>query len=435
MFIANTILRERLPGEKPIRVGMIGAGYMGRGIALQILKYTPALRLAAIANRHLDPARRAYTQAGITDAKAVQTPKELDAAVSAGRCAVTEHPDVLCEAEQIDLILEVTGTIDVAAHAVLKAFEHGKQVILMNSELDATLGPILKVYADQAGVIYSNCDGDQPGVIMNLYRFVKGMGFTPVLLGNIKGLHDPYRTPETQKGYAEKFHQKPQMVTSFADGTKIAMEMAVVANATGFHVGRRGMTGPVCDGHITRAPALFPLDDMLRDGGWVDYVVGAQPAGGIFVLGYNEDPVQQQYLKYYKMGDGPVYTFRTPFHLCHFEAAFSIARVAMLKDPVMTPIGPPVVDVLTAAKRDLKAGETLDGMGGFCTYGLADNAAVCFRDNLLPMGLADGCRLKRDIPKDTVIACEDIDRPADRLSDRLRDEQNRRFAGALSKEL
>ncbi len=431
MILSDNLLLKRQQGKPPVQVGMIGAGFMAKGIALQIIKYTPNLRLAAISNPHPEKAENAYQQAGVTDSILVGSPEELDRAIDNGRPAVLETPEAMCCSKKIDVIIEVTGTIEFALHAVLQAMENGKQIILMNSELDATLGPILKIYADKAGVIYSNCDGDQPGVIMNLYRFVKGMGFKPVLLGNIKGLHDPYRNPETQKGYAAQYHQKPRMVTSFADGTKISMEMAVVANATGFRVGKRGMFGPTC-GHVKDAPGIFPLDDMLRDGGWVDYVVGAEPAGGIFVLGYNEDPIQQEYLKYYKMGDGPLYTFNTPCHLCHFEAAFSIERVAVLQDPVMTPMGPPVVDVLTVAKRDLKAGDILDGLGGFDTYGVADNATVCYADNLLPMGLSEGCRMTRDVAKDAVLSYDDVQLPPDRLCDRLRDEQNRHFAGQLS---
>ncbi len=426
MILVDTQLKLRQQQNRPVQVGMIGAGYMARGIALQLLKYTPGLRLAAISNTHIEQAERAYRQSGADEFVTVRTPEQLDAAIAAGRFAVMDNPEPMCKAGKIDVIVEVTGTIDFAAQAVLQAIENRKHIVLMNSELDATLGPILKVYADKAGVIYSNCDGDQPGVIMNLYRFVKGMGFTPLLLGNIKGLHDPYRTPETQKGFAEKYHQKPQMVTSFADGTKISMEMAVVANATGFKTGRRGMLGPSC-GHVKEACSIFPLEEMLRDGGWVDYVVGAEPAGGIFVLGYNEDPIQREYLKYYKMGDGPLYAFNTPFHLCHFEAGFSIARVALLGDSVMSPAGAPVVDVLTAAKRELKAGHVLDGMGGFDTYGLADNATVCYAENLLPMGLAEGCRLKRDLSRDTVLTYDDVEIPPNRLCDKLRDEQNRHF--------
>jgi predicted homoserine dehydrogenase-like protein len=431
MIISDGLLLKRQKDKPLVQVGMIGAGYMAKGIALQIIKYTPNLRLAAVSNPHLEQAQQAYRQAGKDNCITVSSAEELDRAIDNGQPAVMQTPEAMCCSKKIDVIIEVTGTIEFAAHAVLQAINHGKQIILMNSELDATLGPILKVYADQAGVIYSNCDGDQPGVIMNLYRFVKGMGFKPVLLGNIKGLHDPYRTPETQKGYAEQYHQKPKMVTSFADGTKISMEMAVVANATGFRAGKRGMFGPAC-AHVKNTPDIFPLEQMLHDGGWIDYVVGAEPAGGVFVLGYNEDPIQREYLKYYKMGNGPVYAFNTPYHLCHFEAAFSIERVALLQDPVMTPLGPPVVDVLTVAKRDLKAGDLLDGMGGFDTYGVAENSTVCYAQNLLPMGISEGCRMTRDVAKDQALCYDDVDLPPGRLCDRLRDEQNRHFAGQLA---
>jgi predicted homoserine dehydrogenase-like protein len=298
----------------------------------------------------------------------------------------------------------------------------------MNAELDATLGPILKVYADRAGVVITNADGDQPGVIMNLYRFVKAIGCRPVLAGNIKGLHDPYRTPETQRGYAAKYHQKPRMVTSFADGTKISMEMAVVANGTGFKAGQRGMYGPHCD-HVKETPALFPREQLLTTG-LVDYIVGAEPAPGVFVLGYNDHPIQQRYLRYYKMGEGPLYVFYTPYHLCHFEVPLTVARAVLFQDGALTPLGSPVCDVIAAAKRDLKAGEVLDGIGGFTSYGLLENSDICQDENLLPMGLSEGCRLNKDIPKDQVITYKDVELPEGRLCDRLRAEQSAYFAQA-----
>jgi predicted homoserine dehydrogenase-like protein len=274
--------------------------------------------------------------------------------------------------------------------------------------------------------VITNSDGDQPGAIMNLYRFVKAIGCQPVLAGNIKGLHDPYRTPETQRGYAAKYHQKPRMVTSFADGTKISMEMATVANGTGFKVGKRGMYGPHC-AHVKDALNLFPMDQLL-DSGLVDYLVGAEPAPGVFILGYNEHPIQQQYLKYYKMGDGPLYVFYTPYHLCHLEAPLTVARAVLFQDAALTPIAGPVCDVITAAKRDLKTGEMLDGIGGFTCYGLLENSEVCQAENLLPMGLSQGCRLKRDIPRDQVITYDDVELPEGRLCDRLRAEQTAYFA-------
>jgi predicted homoserine dehydrogenase-like protein len=281
--------------------------------------------------------------------------------------------------------------------------------------------------------VITNADGDQPGVIMNLYRFVRAIGFEPVLAGNIKGLQDPYRTPETQRGFAEKYHQKPRMVTSFADGTKISMEMAVVANATGHRVGRRGMYGPRCD-HVKDALTLFPMDQLLQ-GGLVDYILGAEPSPGVFVLGYNEHPIPRRYMTYHKMGDGPLYAFYTPYHLCNFEVPITAARAALFHDAAIAPRGAPVCEVLTCAKRDLRAGEVLDGIGGFAAYGVLENAD-CFRaGEYLPMGLAQGCQLTRDVVRDEPIKYSDVEIPVGRLTDRLRREQDDAFrpvlAGAL----
>jgi predicted homoserine dehydrogenase-like protein len=426
VIIVDKALNERHRAGNPVRVALVGAGYMGRGIALQIITAVAGMRLVAVANRTLSEAEQAYRQAGVESVRTVETVAQLEEAISEDDYAITNDATLLCEADGIDAIIEVTGTIEFAARVVLQAIQAGKHVILMNAELDATLGPILKVYADRAGVVLTNSDGDQPGVIMNLYRFVQAIGCNPVLAGNIKGLHDPYRTPETQRAYAAKYGQKPRMVTSFADGTKISMEMAVVANGTGFRAGKRGMYGPYCD-HINDALTLFPLDQML-DGGLVDYIVGAQPAPGVFVLGYNENPIQQSYLSYYKMGDGPLYAFYTPYHLCHLEAPLTAARAVLFHDAALTPLAGPVCDVIAVAKRDLKSGEELDGIGGFACYGVLENAQVVRSENLLPMGLSEGCRVTRDVPKDCALTYTDVDLPAGRLCDRLRAEQSAHFA-------
>ena len=280
--------------------------------------------------------------------------------------------------------------------------------------------------ADKAGVVITNVDGDQPGVVMNLYRWVDMIGYNPIMAGNIKGLQDHYRTPATQKGFADKHHQKPRMITSFADGTKISMEMAVVANATGFGVGKRGMYGPECK-HVTEAVDLFPLEEMLN-GGLVDYILGAEPGPGVFVLGYNEHPIQKQYMKYLKMGDGPLYVFYVPYHFPHLETSITVARAVLFNDAATKPLGGPVVEVLTMAKRDMKAGDELDGIGGFDCYGETDNYSVSKANNYLPMSLSEGCRLKHDVPKDHAITYDDVEIPAGRLCDKLRAEQNEYFA-------
>jgi predicted homoserine dehydrogenase-like protein len=426
MFIVDTALKQRQRDGNPIRVALMGAGYMGRGIALQIITAIPGMQLAAVYNRTIEKARQAYRQAGVETIHEVSSCSRLDDHIMKGQACITDDALLLCQSQTIDILIESTGTIEFAARVVLDAIRHGKPVVLMNAELDATLGPILKVEAEKAKVVITNSDGDQPGVIMNLFRFVSSIGLRPVLAGNMKGLQDPYRTPETQKGYAAKFLQKPAMVTSFADGTKISMEMAVVANATGFKTGRRGMYGPMCR-HVTDASALFPKEKML-DTGLVDYVLGAEPAPGVFVIGYLENPIQKQYLNYYKMGDGPFYVFYTPYHLCHLEAPLTAARAVIFQDAAITPLGAPVCDVITVAKRDLSAEEVIDGIGGFKCYGVLENTEISVRDNLLPMGLSEGCRLKKDVSKDQPLSYDDVELPPGRLCDKLREEQNRYFS-------
>jgi len=430
MFIVDTALKARAEAGNPIKVGMIGAGFMGRGIANQIANSVPGMELVAIFNRNLEGAKRAYTEAGIESFQVVKTVADLEASVAEGKYAVTDDAMLLCRAEGIDALIEVTGTIEFGAEVVLEAIAHKKHVILMNAELDGTIGSILKVYADRAGVILSACDGDQPGVEVNLYRFVKSIGLTPLLCGNIKGLQDPYRNPTTQEGFAKKWGQQAHMVTSFADGSKISFEQAIVANATGMKVAKRGMLGYDFKGHVDEMTGMYDVDQLKELGGIVDYVVGTKPGPGVFVFGTHDDPKQQHYLNLYKLGEGPLYSFYTPYHLCHFEVPLSVARVVLFRDAVMTPIAGPVVDVITVAKIDLKAGETLDGIGYYMTYGQCENSTVVQAENLLPMGLAEGCRLKRDIPKDQALTYDDVELPPNRLSDKLRAEQNAYFAPA-----
>lgn len=429
MIIVDRALEERERAGRPVRVGMVGAGFMGRGVALQILSAAVGMRLVAIANRRVEGAVRAYGEAGVSRVEEVGSAAELEAAIESGRYAVTEDPLLLCRARGIDAIIEVTGAVEFAARAVLEAIARRKHVILMNAELDGTVGPILKVYADRAGIVFTNSDGDQPGVMVNLYRFVRGIGVRPVLCGNIKGLHDPYRNPTTQVEFARRWKQKPQMVASFADGTKISFEQAIVANATGMMVARRGMLGPkVPEGTpIQEAMHLFPLEEWSRGPGAVDYLVGASPAPGVFVIGRHDHPAQRHYLHLYKLGAGPFYCFYTPYHLCHFEVPNTVARAVLFGDAAVTPRGAPRVSVVAAAKRDLAAGERIDGMGVYMTYGLCENFPAAREQALLPIGLAEGCLLRRDVPRDRVLTFADVELPEGRLVDRLWREQERYF--------
>lgn len=429
MIMLDAALRRRETEGRPLRVALVGAGFMGRGVALQICTAVPGMRVAVIANRTIDGARRAFHEAGVEEMRDVETVAQLEQAIGENIAAVTEDALLACRAGGVDVIVEVTGTVEHAAHVTLEAIAHGKHVVLMNAELDGTVGPILKTYADRAGVVLTSADGDQPGVMMNLYRFVRGIGVKPVLCGNIKGLHDPYRNPTTQESFARQWGQNPSMVTSFADGTKISFENAIVANGTGMRVARRGMFGPTVEAGtpIQETTKLFPLEALLEGPGIVDYVVGAMPGPGVFVFGTHDHPQQRHYLALYKLGEGPLYCFYTPYHLCHFEVPNTVARAALFGDAALTPLDGPLVEVVAAAKVDLRPGQRIDDLGGYLTYGLAENTETARAQDLLPIGLAQDCILKRPVSKDAVLTFADVELPSGRLCDRLWREQLDRF--------
>ncbi len=428
-MIVDTALAARAAAGNPLRVGMIGAGYMGRGIANQVLNYIAGMELSAICNRSLPAAIAAYTDFGVPLDRIVEvsSPDQLQDALAAGKFAVTTDPAVLCNAPGLEVLVEATGHVEHGAQVTMQAIAGGKHMVLMNAELDATVGPLLRRKADAAGVILSGCDGDQPGVQLNLLRFVQSIGLVPRVCGNIKGLQDRYRTPETQAAYAREWGQTPHMVTSFADGTKISFEQAIVANATGMRVAQRGMTGMDHRGHIDGLTGRYDLDRLRAAGGIVDYVVGALPSPGVYVFAEAQDSIQAHYLRYGKLGEGPLYSFYVPYHLMIFEVPLSAARVALLGDRVIAPLAGPVVDVVAAAKCDLERDTVLDGLGGFLTYGLCENYDVARAQNLLPMGIAAGARLRRRVPRDRVLTYDDVDLPAGSLACRLRAEQDDMF--------
>lgn len=429
MIIVDNALKKREEEGQPIRVGLIGAGFMAQGLTNQISNSVPGMEISAIFNRTAGRAAGVYEYAGSTEVTTTEESGSLEDAIRSGRPVVTEDPYLISSSENIDVIVDVTGSVELGARVALDAFEHGKDVVLVNAELDGTIGPVLRKYAARNDRILSACDGDEPGVQMNLVRWVEGLGLTPRVVGNIKGLQDPYRNPTTQKGFAETWGQNPAMVTSFADGTKISFEQSIVANATGFVVKERGMSrGEEYRGDVMEIGERYDIDELRELGGIVDYVVGT-PHTKVYVLAEHPDPKQQHYLKLYKMGDGPLYSFFTPYHLVHFEFPNSIARVSLFRDELAPPLNGPVVEVCAVAKRDLKAGETLDDYGMYMTYGEAVNSDEMSAQRYLPEGLVKGCTLLRDIPQDDVIRYDDVTLPEGRLADQLRAEQYVEFRG------
>jgi predicted homoserine dehydrogenase-like protein len=426
MITVDTALAQRAQEGRPVRVGMIGAGAMGRAIARQIVRSVPGLRVAAIATRNVERGVRAFIEAGEEKVVTADSSADIESAVADDCAVVSDDPFALCAAPSIDVVLDVNSAVEKGARVVLAAVAGGKHVVTINAELQGTVGPILKVRAAEAGVLVTDSDGYQPGAIMNLYRFVKAIGCRPVLAGNITRLHDRHQNPTTQHEFAQRTGLSPHVATALADGTRMSFEMAMVANATGLRVAIGGMCGPNCD-HVENAAPLFPLEALL-DGGIVDYIVGAAPSPGGFVLGYADDPVQRQYLTRYKRETGPLYTFYTPYQLCHFEVPLTIGRAALFGDAAVAPLAGPVVDVVAAAKTDLAAGTVLDGIGQFMTYGFCENADVVAADRLLPMGVAEGCRLVRTVARDRILTYDDVEVPAGRVIDVLRVQQAAQFA-------
>ena len=427
MIIIDKALKKREEHNNPIRIAVIGAGEMAKGIINQITNYTPGIIVAATYNRTLKKVINLYESVGIDNYKIIDKPSDFEKAISGNIPIITQNIEAICKEPKIDVIIEVTGTVNFAAETILLAIKNKKNVLSFNVEVDATLGPIINQKAKSAGVKYSVADGDQPGVTLNLYRFVKGMGFEPLLCGNIKGLQDHYRNPTTQMSFAAQWDMTPEMVTSFADGTKISFEQACIANATGMQVAKRGMFGYHSDKHIDDLTDLYDINQLKKLGGIVDYVVGAKPGPGVFIYAITNDPISKKYLDYGKLGKGPLYSFYVPYHLLFFEIANSIARLIDFDDIILTAKKGSMVDVVATAKTDLNKGDLIDGFGGYKTYGVCENYPVSRKEKLLPMGLAEGCKLINNVKKDSVITYDDVEAPVNLISHTLREEQNRIF--------
>ena len=416
MHIIDTKLKEREAKGTPIQVGLLGAGEMGLGLTNQIEFHVPGMRVAAIYNRTPSKAEHCYKTAGHKTIVVAGSGEQVDEAISENVACIATTADCLWKSSKIDVVVDVTGSIHAAFEWTLSAMRAGKKVVSFSAELDATMGPYLQKMARQYNTKYTLGDGDQPGVTLNLFRQVKMMGFTPLVCGNIKGFLNNHRTPDDQQVWADKYGLNVEMVTSFTDGTKVALEQASTANATGMEVAQRGMISLHYDGHIDDLKDCYDIEELKEHGGIVEMVVGAKPGPGVFVFATIDDSVSSRFLKYAKMGDGPIYSFYVPYHLIFMELPFSIARLVDYDDGTVDALDDSKVEVIAIAKRDLKSGETLDGLGGYTHYGICENTPVVREERLLPSGLAEGKVLLRDIAKDSPIGWADVievNRPID----------------------
>lgn len=400
-------LQKREAAGRRIRVGLVGAGRMGLGIAWHIGR-TPGMELVAVAD--LDgSAARAAAEAGGGDATATTEPERLlgDDAEPA-----------------FDVLVEASTAIGAAARLCEEAIERGLHVVLMNAEVDLAAGVELAAAAARKGVILTSDAGDQHGALMRMIDEVRLWGLDIVMAGNIKGFLDRYATAAGLVEEARVRGLDPVQCCGNTDGTKLNIEMALVANAADLLPSVPGMNGPRVDA-VDDVLSTFDLA-ACRDRGVVDYILGAEPGGGVFVVGHSDHPMQADYLSYYKMGDGPYYLFYRPYHLCHLETPWAIAAAVCHGESLMQPWAGRISDVYAYAKRDIAAGEEVPfGIGGDHFYGLIEVSAEADAAARVPIVVleADGDMrpiVSRGQSKDEPLHFADIDLPDNDLTRRIR---------------
>ena len=386
--------------EHEVRIGIVGAGAMGEGLLYQST-ITPGVRCVAIADVDVRRALASSATAGCP-ARIVSSPDDVRRAAAASELAVCADGALVAGADEVDVLIESSSSIGPAAGFALAAIAAGKHLVLMNSEIDLAFGPYLMSLAHERGVTYTSCDGDQHGVLKRLLDDVVLWGFAPVTAGNIKGFLDRYATPTTIVPEADKRRLSHAMCTAYTDGTKLNIEMALIANALGLAVPRPGMHGP----RAARVQEVFELLDVgalwRRHGAFVDYVLGAEPGGGVFAVGHGDLPYQRRMMAYYKMGDGPFYLFYRPYHLCHVEAMRCVLDAARGR-PLLEPAHGLRTNVFAYAKRPLAAGDRLDGIGGYTCYGLIEKCGPGGEHPGLPICLADGLTVTAAVERDAPI--------------------------------
>lgn len=420
-YISRELAKRESAGQ-PVNVAVMGTGWFGSGVVQELYR-CPGIRPKLVLGLTSSAAADCLRKAGVPgqDICAPHSSDEFRQAMLSNRyiaCASNEYTE---DWQGIDVFFEATGNILAGAQAALKAIAQKIHFVTIGAELDATVGYILSQKAARQDVVYSNCDGDQPGVLARIIDEVRLTGFDIVVAGNCKGFIDIHKTPEDVMPWVKPGHN-PKMITAFTDGTKQAMEMAVVANAAGLTVDKRGMRGIT----TTKETIVDDLTRGLSKEGIVDYVLGingVNQGGGVFVIGKREGGRIEADMEYLKKGKGPYYLFFKDEHLCYFSAVTTIASAALLRTATIVPSGK-YTDVFASAKRDLKAGERCDGIGGGMAYGVIDDAAVVEQEGLLPVGLSEFAVLKEAVAADTPLSYSMVDFGEDNIIIKLRQEQD-----------
>ena len=428
MYEIDTKLLAREAAGHPVMVAVIGAGQMGTEIVCQIGEMR-GMEVGVVVDLTCERAAEAYAhskkRAEVVCTNAIA---EAERALRGGARIATTDYRLATRLSPIEAVVDATGQAEMGALVSLDAFDHKKHVVMMNVECDVTVGPILRRMAENAGVVYSWAAGDEPAAIIELYRFAHALGFEIVAAG--KGKNNPldyYATPDTERARADKRKMSARMLCEFVDGSKTAVEMAAVSNATGLVPDVRGMHG--ARSSIPQLNKVFvPVEagGVLKKKGVVDFAIGVHP--GVFLIVATDNKTIRDGLVQRDMGDGPFYTLFRPFHLCSIEVPLTLAQCVLYGESSGHPQRALVSECIAIAKRDLRAGEVLDGIGEFCYRGSIEHATKSRRERLLPLGLAKGNVLRTPVPKDAVITYDVIEPPRDSVLLQLRRIQDRLYA-------
>ena len=418
--------RERTTG-RPVRVGLVGAGQMGRGFAAQLGR-TPGVQVAAIADVQVERAGEALASIGLSAVGATTASARVRAVEDGGSVAISDADELT--ALPLDVIVEATGVPEIGARVILAGLLAGKHVATLNVECDVTIGALLHRLAASTDSIYSVCRGDEPVEAKILVDFARDLGFEVVAAG--KGKNNPLdqrATPASLAAEATAKAMNPKMLCSFVDGSKAMIEMAALANTTGLGVSTRGMHGPAST--VEKLHQTFALradGGVIEQAGVVDYCTGPV-APGVFVVVRTDDPYINHEMSYLKMGDGPYFSLYRPYHLASIEAPLTVFEMVLDRRPSLV-AEHWTAEVGAVAKRDLVAGEAIDGVGGSMVAGIIDAVADFRRDGLVPLGVLAGARLTRNVPVGALLTTADVELDQGSTIVALRQLQDTLFASA-----
>ncbi|SEN12530.1 Gfo/Idh/MocA family oxidoreductase [Bradyrhizobium sp. OK095] len=441
----HRMLLERKAAGKPVTIGLIGAGKFGLMFLSQV-RQTDGMHLVGVADLNTARARAQLKLGCWPEEQYAAT--SIDDALKHGRTIVTDNADALITHPAIEVIIEATGDPGAGIRFAMKAIENGKHIVMVNVEADAVAGPILARKARQAGVVYSLAWGDQPALIADHVDWARAAGFKVVAAGKGTRYHPTYHqsTPDTVWDILDKYMKikdrnsiNPKMFNSFVDGTKSGIEMTAVCNATGLHAQSEGLSFPPAT-RFEHAEICKPKSDggMLEKSGVTEVTSSVYRDGtdvpqslvmGTYVVFETDSAYSEECFREYSMlqdKTGKYASLYRPIHMIGLELGISVASAALRKEPT----GAPIMfnsDVVATAKRKLKAGEMLDGEGGFCVWGKQTPAEASLKEGYLPLGLAHNVKLKADIELGQRVRWSDVEYDPDSLAVRVRREMEAAF--------